>query len=169
MKDEDQAKLAAKLADGIERTLEQIREIARGVFPVDLDAKGLMVALKELADATGSASGVACRFDCPDPVLLPDNRVALHLYRIAQEATTNALKHARPREIVVSLRPTEEGLLLSIADDGSGIPGPAERKEGAGLRIMSYRAAAIDAILRVESNGGRGTLVTCRCPRTSRG
>ena len=168
-KDADQVKLARKLTDGLEQSLEQIRGIAKGVFPVDLDAKGLMVALKELVETTASRSGISCRFECPDPVILQDNRVALHLYRIAQEAVTNAVKHGQPREIVVSLRPTEEGLLLGIADDGAGIPAPEERKEGAGLRIMKYRAAAVDAILRVDRNGGRGTLVTCRCPRTTRG
>jgi signal transduction histidine kinase len=128
-----------------------------------------MAALKELVEVMGSASGVPCRFDCPDPVLLQDNRVALHLYRIAQEAITNALRHGRPREVVVSLRPTNEGIQLGIADDGTGIPGPNERKEGSGLRIMRYRAAAMDAILRVESKGGSGTLVTCLSPRMPKG
>jgi len=169
LKETDHAPLARKLADGIEKSLEQIRAIAKGVFPVDLDSQGLMAALQELANVMGSASGVACRFECPDPVLLEDNRVAIHLYRIAQEAITNALRHGKPQEVVVSLHPTEEGIQLRITDDGSGILGPSERKEGAGLRIMRYRAAAIDAKLRVESNGGRGTLVTCLSHRAHRG
>jgi signal transduction histidine kinase len=102
-------------------------------------------------------------------VLLDDHRVAMHLYRLAQEALTNAIKHGKARQVVVSLRPTEEGVQLKIADDGIGIPAPGDRKEGAGLRLMRYRAAAIDAILRIDSNGGRGTLVTCLSPRAPKG
>jgi signal transduction histidine kinase len=163
------APVARKLSDGIGKVLEQIRGIAKGVFPVDLDSEGLMVALKTLVEDMGAASGVACRFECPDPVLLEDNRVAMHLYRLAQEALTNAIKHGRPREVVVSLRPTQEGIQLRIADDGTGLPPPSERKEGAGLRLMRYRAAAMDAILRIENNGSHGTLVTCLSPRASKG
>jgi signal transduction histidine kinase len=169
LKDPDSAKLARKLADGLGKVLEQIRGIAKGVFPVDLDAEGLMAALKTLVEDMGAASGVACRFECPDPVLVEDHRGAMHLYRIAQEALTNAIKHGRPREVVVSLRPTEEGIQLRIADDGIGMPPSPDRKEGAGLRIMRYRAAAMDAILRIDNNGGRGTLVTCLSPRAPKG
>ena len=161
--------LARKLADGLGKVLEQIRGIAKGVFPVDLDSEGLMSALKTLVEDMGEASGVSCRFECPDPVLLDDHRVAMHLYRLAQEALTNAIKHGKARQVVVSLRPTEEGVQLKIADDGIGIPAPGDRKEGAGLRLMRYRAAAIDAILRIDSNGGRGTLVTCLSPRAPKG
>jgi signal transduction histidine kinase len=163
------ATLARKLSDGLGRVLEEIRGIAKGVFPVELDSEGLMAALKTLAEDMSAASGIPCRFECPDPVLMEDNRAAMHLFRLAQEALTNALKHGRPREVVLSLRPTEEGVQLKIADDGIGIPPPAHRKEGAGLRLMRYRAAAMDAILRIESNGGRGTLVTCLSPRAPKG
>lgn len=164
----DAAPLAQKLTDGIGKVLEEIRGIAKGVFPVDLDSEGLMVALQTLVEDMGAASGVRCRFECPDPVLVEDNRVAMHLYRLAQEALTNALKHGHAREVVVSLRATEEGLQLRIADDGTGMPPPSERKEGAGLRLMRYRAAAMDAIFRIENNGSRGTLVTCLSPRASK-
>jgi len=165
----DHAALVGKLTNGIEQALEQIRNLAKGVFPVDPDAEGLMAALKQLAQSVSSTSKIPCRFECPDPVLFEDHRVALHLYRIAQEATTNALKHGRPKEIVVALRSTERGVLLTVSDDGIGIPEPAERKEGAGLRIMKYRAAAIDAVLKVERTGGTGTLVSCLSPKAPKG
>jgi len=165
----DHSPLAKKLADGIEETVEQIRGLAKGVFPVDLDSEGLMTALKGLTEAMGSASGIACRFECPDPVLLDDNRVAMHLYRIAQEAMTNALKHAKPGAVVVGLHPTEEGVQLRVSDDGAGLPAAGERKEGAGLRIMRYRAAAMDAILTIDSSAGGGTRITCLAPRGPKG
>jgi len=169
LREGEQARLAGKLADGLGKVLEEIRAIAKGVFPVDLDSQGLMAALKALVQDMGAASGVACRFECPDPVLLDDNRTAMHLFRLAQEALTNAIKHGKPREVVVSLRPTGEGVQLTIADDGIGIPAPGDRKEGAGLRLMRYRAAAMDAILRIDSNGGHGTMVTCLSPRAPKG
>jgi signal transduction histidine kinase len=169
VRDVEQARLAGKLADGLGKVLEEIRAIARGVFPVELDPQGLMSALQALVKEMSAASGVACRFECPDPVLLDDNRTAMHFYRLAQEALTNAIKHGKAREVVVSLRPTGEGVQLTIADDGIGMPAPGERKEGAGLRLMRYRAAAMDARLRIDSNGGRGTLVTCLSPRAPKG
>ena len=165
LKETEHSPLARKLADGIEETVEQIRGLAKGVFPVDLDSEGLMTALKELTEAMGSASGVACRFECPDPVLVEDNRIAMHLYRIAQEGMANALKHGKPGSVIVSLRPTEEGVQLRVEDDGTGLPTLGDRKEGSGLRIMRYRAAAMDAILKIESGSGRGTVITCLAPR----
>ncbi len=162
------AALGRKLADGLEEALQEIRSLAKGVFPVDLDSEGLMAALKDLVAAAGAASGVACRFDCPDPVVVQDRRNALHLYRIAQESITNAIKHGKPGRVTVSLRPVEEGIELRVEDDGSGIAPPDTRNDGAGLRIMRYRAAAMDAKLKIEPNAGRGTLVTCLSPRGSR-
>jgi signal transduction histidine kinase len=169
LKATDHSPLARKLADGLEETVEQIRGLAKGVFPVDLDSEGLMTALKELTEAMGSASGVACRFECPDPVLLDDNRVAMHLYRIAQEAMTNALKHGKPGAVVVGLRPTEEGVQLQVSDDGAGLPASGDRREGSGLRIMRYRAAAMDAILKIDSSAGQGTRISCLAPRGPKG
>lgn len=165
----EHSELAKKLADGIEGTVEQIRGLAKGVFPVELDSEGLMIALRELTEAMTSASGVACRFDCPDPVHVDDNRIAMHLYRIAQEAMANALKHGKPREVVVGLHPTEEGARLRIADDGKGLRTAGNGKEGSGLRIMRYRAAAMDAILKIDGGETGGTVITCLAPRGRRG
>lgn len=165
----EHAGLAKKLADGIEESVEQIRGLAKGVFPVELDSEGLMTALRDLTEAMGSASGVACRFDCPDPVHVEDGRIAMHLYRIAQEALANALKHGKPREVVVGLHPTEEGARLRIADDGKGLRPAENRKEGSGLRIMRYRAAAMDAILKIDGGETGGTVITCLAPRGRRG
>jgi signal transduction histidine kinase len=125
-----------------------------------------MVALSQLAAGMGSDSGISCRFECPERVLVADNRVAMHLYRIAQEAVTNALKHGRPGQVLVKLEESQGEVVLSISDDGAGMPSPSERKEGAGLRIMRYRAAAIAATLKIKSAPGGGTLVRCEAPRS---
>jgi len=157
---------ADRLSVGIEQALKKIRGLAKGVFPVDLDSEGLMTALSQLTEEMGSASGVSCTFECPQPVLVEDNRIAMHLYRIAQEGVTNAIRHAHARTIRVGLQASEGEIRLTVSDDGQGLPSETASLEGTGLRIMRYRAAAIAATLRFESKPQHGTLVTCVAPRS---
>src|SRR5262249_59006459 len=91
--------LADKIADGIKEAMGQIQATIKGMTPVDVDASGLMAALAGLAARTSQGSRAACRFICAKPVLLPGNQAATDLYKIAQEAVTNALKHAYAPEI----------------------------------------------------------------------
>jgi signal transduction histidine kinase len=151
---------AQRLTDGLKRCLEQIRGLARGVSPVAQDAEGLMISLRQLSESTTSSVELDCRFDCPRSVPVEENQVAVHLYRIAQEAVTNAVRHARASRISIALERNDEGLRLSVTDDGVGIPSTVT-KEGSGMRIMRYRASAIGAALRVERGPARGTIVTC--------
>jgi len=160
--------VASRLSDGIDETLQRMRQLVRGVFPVPLDAAGLMAALSEMTSMVSADCGIPCRFDCPKEVLIEDNRVAMHLYRIAQEAATNAVRHARPGHVRVLLEDTPAELRLEVWDDGRGMSDPADRKEGSGLRIMRYRAAAIAARLVITSGEGRGTRVQCHVPKVAR-
>jgi signal transduction histidine kinase len=94
-----------------------------------------------------------------------DHDVAVNLYRIAQEAVTNSLKHANASEITISLERTNDAIVLTVSDDGY-----AKRRRGGrgfGMLIMKYRAHAIGAVLKVESMKARGTTVTCCVPRKS--
>ena len=168
LKDSDEAKSAGRLTEGLKSALEQIRGLAKGVFPVAPDAEGLMTALRQLAESTSATCGVACRFDCPQKVLVDDNQVAMHLYRIAQEAVTNAAKHGRPSTIQIRLESAPGGLRMDVVDDGVGLPREGKVVQGSGLRIMRYRAAAIGATLRVQ-NAERGTQVTCILSELERG
>jgi len=152
---------ATRLTEGLKRALEQIRGLARGVSPVAPESDGLMSALSQLAESTSAAYGVPCRFDCRGNVHVYHNAAAVHLYRIAQEAVTNAAKHGKPESITIALRRTEEGVQLSVTDDGSGIAAGDGHEPGSGLRIMRYRANAIGATLKVEPGDGKGTRVTC--------
>jgi len=161
LKGPEETSRAARLTEGLQRALEQIRGLARGVSPVAPEPDGLMSALLQLSESTASAYGIPCRFDCPHPVEVDHSAVATHLYRIAQEAVTNAAKHARPRSITIALRRTDEGIVLSVTDDGSGIPAGDGHETGSGLRIMRYRANAIGATLKTEPAAGGGTSVTC--------
>ncbi len=99
----------------------------RGLLPVSVDAEGLMAALSDLANRTNQKDKVTCVFDCPQPVLVEDNLVATQLYLIAQEAVHNAVKHARCKNIRISVE-SDQRLVLRVQDDGIGIPAPAGRK-----------------------------------------
>jgi len=93
-----------------------------------------------------------------------DDHAALHLYRIVQEAVTNAVKHANPGRIHISLRVDGSLLRLTVQDDGVGISDKADQNGGLGLRIMRYRAHMIGGNLAIQPAEGGGTLITCRCP-----
>jgi signal transduction histidine kinase len=88
--------------------------------------------------------------------------VATHLYRIAQEAIGNAIKHAQAKSIVLSLKQSDGELTLTVKDNGHGFERGSSVTEGMGLRIMEYRADMIGARLRVDSTIGKGTTVACR-------
>jgi signal transduction histidine kinase len=163
LKGTDQFQIAEMAKEGIGRSLDQIRGMAKGVLPVDLDSEGLMAALGQLAETTSSVFGIKCHLVCYTPVFVEDNAVALHLYRIAQESVTNAVKHGRPKQVTITLSSGSGGLKLTVRDDGSGLP-ESPPSAGSGLKIMRYRAASIGATLTLERGPEGGTIVTCVMP-----
>jgi signal transduction histidine kinase len=158
----DAARIVALVEDGI----AMARELARGLSPVELEAEGLMSALQELAAGLSKWSKVACLFECEAPVLIADAATAMHLYRIAQEAVSNAVRHGKPRRIVISLDETRAGVTMSVEDDGAGLPENWRSGQGIGTRIMAHRAAIIGGTLSIEPNLTGGTLVKCHLPVT---
>jgi signal transduction histidine kinase len=158
-----QARIAGKMAEGLKRVLGQVRAFSRGLIRVHVDAEGLMAALAELAAQTTELHGVACTFDCRQPVQLADNHTATQLYCIAREAVTNALKHAQARNITISLASDDGALVLSVVDDGVGFSEPPVDTRGMGLKTMRYRVGLIDAHLAIVPREGGGTAVTCKC------
>jgi signal transduction histidine kinase/chemotaxis methyl-accepting protein methylase len=156
-----EAKIAARVADGLKRTVKRVRILSRGLVPVEVGAAGLMAALSDLAARACELQDVQCTFDCAVPALVEDNITATHLYHIAQEAVTNALKHGQVRHIQIGLQCDEHALTLTVADDGIGLPEVPQHSGGLGLRIMRYRAGLINAVLEIGRADGRGTLVRC--------
>jgi PAS domain S-box-containing protein len=153
--------LATKIAEGLKRVLGQVRALSRGLVPVEVDAAGLMAALAELASQTSELHGVTCTFDCKEQVFVEHNQTATHLYRIAKEAVTNALKHSRAKNITISLEGDGRSVALRVRDDGVGIAREPSENKGMGLKIMRYRANLINAGLNVGPAEPVGTLVTC--------
>ena len=155
---------AEKIAQHVREAIAQTRMLARGLSPVSLEANGLMSALQELAEAVGKLFNVQSRFQCEEPVLVQDNTAATHLYRIAQEAINNAIRHGKASHVVISLRRQPRpggGAALTVSDDGLGLPRELNNHSGMGLRIMKYRAGMIGASLEIRANNDRGTTVAC--------
>ena len=141
--------------------LEQARAIARGLFPVNVEPDGLMLALERLADDAAAAYGIDCTFTFDAPVPLRSTEAAGHLYRIAQEALANAARHGRASSVLISVSHGEGGAVtLAVQDDGVGIPDAAfSGGEGLGLRTMRYRAERVGGSLAVRPLESGGTLV----------
>lgn len=152
---------ANKMVELVEEGIDLSRSLAKGLYPVEMETDGLMLALEEYAATTSRLFKVACRFECDLPVLIHDPATAGHLYRIAQEAVGNAIKHGKARNIVIRLDASEENTVLSIRDDGSGLPESPPKNRGMGMRIMAHRSAMINGKFSVRKAQPTGTLVTC--------
>lgn len=161
--DRPESKLAERICALLDEAITESRRVARGLYPVRLETEGLAPALQELAARFGERFGVQASCDIEGTGYHCDVTTATHLYRIAQEAVNNSMKHSGARKISVRLAKTEEGLELEVADDGKGIGGPAPGAFGMGLHIMEYRARSLGGRLVVQS-GPTGTTVACRVP-----
>ena len=126
---------------------------------------GLMIALEELAAGTQSMSGINCEFHCAQPVIVADLNSATHLYRIAQEAVNNALKHSGAKRIRITLSERDNQCKMSVEDDGRGLSPSSRRTTGLGLRMMEYRARLIGARLDTQSSPRRGMRISCTLRR----
>jgi len=152
------------IVEMVEGAIELTRTLARGLHPFELAGEGFEDALRELAANITEGFETPCAFECDQPVAIPDPGVAMHLYRIAQEAANNAIKHSKCKKIVIRLEAGADDVILTIADDGVGLPQNPPEGKGMGLRIMAYRASVIGAVFSVERQPSRGTRVTCKWP-----
>lgn len=156
-----QAAEATELARLVREGIEQTRILARGLSPVMLEADGLTNALHELAIDTEKAFDISCSFNCPTPISVQNNAVATHLYRIAQEAVQNAIRHGKAQFIVINLFTQNDRIVLGVKDDGVGFPRKPRKQDGMGLRVMQYRAGMIGGSLVVQRDPEGGTSVVC--------
>lgn len=155
------ATTAGEIANLLQDASRRTRDLARGLSPVDRDQGGLESALEELASSTSRLAGISCSFVCPDPGRIRNDSRAVHLFRIAQEAVNNAIKHARAKAIVIALDTSDGVFSLRVSDDGVGFNPAVSEKRGMGLNIMHYRARMIGTTLEVQPNSPTGTVVSC--------
>ena len=160
-----EAAQAAKIAEYVRESIAQTRMLARGLSPVEPEPNGLMSALDELAVSTEKLFKVGCHFRCGTAVLVHDNTVATHIYRIAQEAVSNALRHGKATIIEIGLAAANERMILTVEDNGLGIPAKLPKRKGMGLRIMQYRAGMIGGTLVIQKKAPVGTTVACSVDR----
>ena len=160
-----EAPAATKISDLLKKTVAMTRSLARGLHPVASEPDGLLSALHDLAARMTTLFNIGCQFDCTGEVQLHDNTAATHLYRIAQEAVSNSVKHGQAKHVRIGLSADAEALTLTIKDDGCGIGTLDPLRQGMGLRIMHYRASMIGATLAIEKQPGGGTRVTCSLPK----
>jgi two-component system CheB/CheR fusion protein len=160
---------AGEIAKNVRDAIGHTRLLARGLSPVTLESEGLMSALHELAMNTEKLFRIACRFECDPPILVSDYPAATHLFRLAQEAVSNAMKHGKAKRILIRLKEERGRMILSIIDNGSGFPPQMPKSKGMGLRIMQSRAGMIGGTLVFGRNVGGGASVTVSAPsRTTR-
>ena len=159
----DVTRLSEYLRDMVRLT----RDISQGLCPVGIDDRGLMTGLEKLADHVIDTYGISCRFTCGGNIKLKDTDVATHLYRIAQEAVTNAVKHGQAHTIEIRLTETDDRISLKIKDDGVGFSPQTENLDGLGVKIMRYRANVIGATFSIMSGKPAGTVIECQIAVTA--
>ncbi len=157
---------ADRLVELIQEAIELTRTLARSLHPFEIQTGRLADNFQELAASTSDRFKVSCQFECHPAAPLPDVNdvnVATHLYRIAQEAITNAVRHGKAGHINLRLDSTPDEIVLTVIDDGIGLPENARNGDGLGLRIMAYRSSMIGAtfnIKRASSLGGTRVICT---------
>jgi two-component system CheB/CheR fusion protein len=153
---------ARRIAEHVQAAIEQTRMLARGLSPVERESADLPGALTELASNTEQMFRIRCAFVAGDPIGEVNDAVSTHLYRIAQEAISNAIRHGSANKVTILLEAEGCEAILSVSDNGSGFAAPKKDHRGMGLRIMQYRAGMIGGSLEIARGNGKGAVVSCR-------
>jgi len=161
----DGAARAGDIARLVRDAIVQTRALARGLSPVTLESEGLASALHEHALNMEIIFGIRCRFEYEARAPVPNHAMATHLFRLAQEAVSNAVKHGKATDITIRLQADAGGIYLEVADNGAGFdPEQTPPATGMGLRIMQFRAGMIGGTLNLERRAGGGMSVRCHAP-----
>jgi two-component system CheB/CheR fusion protein len=159
-----EAKEMANLVGYIREAHEELRQISHELMPTQIQPDRLIPALNDLAHHSDAVSSPLCVFQCSSPVYLLSAEVSTHLWRIAQEAVSNALRHAKAYKVTIQLVERPNSVVLTVEDDGVGIQETSDYHEGLGLNNMSYRAGLIGALLAITATASGGTIVRCTLP-----
>jgi len=147
----------------LEEAIDEAHNVAQGLQPLEPEPGALVRALRKLAKRTQATGTLHCRFVATGETEMPDPTLAQHLYRIAQEAVSNAVRHAGADQITISLQGGADAVVLQVEDDGIGLP-EALPTGGMGMRTMAFRAQIMDGTLTVEPAPNGGLRVVCRAP-----
>ncbi len=156
---------ASEITELVEEAIDHTRSLSKLLLPVELEENGLEAALQRLRSHVEGVYGIACKLKTGSYEPIQDAEIALHMYRVAQEAVHNAVRHGKPDRVEVTLSTRRGRTVLTVVDDGVGLPtGIEQRGGGLGLRTMRYRAQTIGAVLSIGRRRGRGTRVVCELP-----
>jgi signal transduction histidine kinase len=153
---------AAEIGRLVLQALSQTRNLARGLFPAELEGGGLVLALQDLAATVEKCFRVSCAFSS-DGTEVRARTMAHHLLRIAQEAVSNAIRHGKAKQVLLDLRTIQGRIVLEVRDTGIGMSPKSPSATGLGLRIMNYRAQKLRATLEIVPAEPAGTVVRCAC------
>jgi signal transduction histidine kinase len=154
---------ARRLVELVEQAIELTRTLARDLQPIEIQAGQVVNSFQVLATRVSQQFKVCCQFECHLNAPLDEMNIITQLYRIAQEAVTNAVRHGKATHINICLDSADDEIVLTVTDDGIGLPENARTGNGMGLRIMAYRASMIGATFRIERLSSLSeTRVTCR-------
>ncbi len=163
-REQPEAAKAEQIREMAGEAVSHARDLARGIFPAHIDGAGLSIALEDLARTTSDRTGLSVSFyETGNPqVAAPEE--GMHLYCIAQEALSNAIKHGSGGKVTIALNQSDDALRLTVADDGKGLAPLPGGLRGMGLDSMRFRAQALGGELKIDSNPGEGTIVSCEIP-----
>ncbi len=161
-----EAEEAEEITRLVNSAISHTRSLARGLYPATLESEGLSAALEELAAATENLFSITCEFSGCEHLETTSTIAAVHLFRIAQEAVNNAVRHGKPTRIQITIEKHDDRYALSISDNGTGIRDATQAK-GMGINLMKYRAKIIGAKLFIDGKAHQGTKVTCSFRRES--
>ena len=161
-KDSPHASELKEIAEQIKDADYQARNLARGLVPVVADPNGFVTALERLTRFAENA-GISCAVHVSGEINIPDSTVSTHLFRIAQEAVINSIKHSKASQIQITIEHDGDSndITMKIDDDGVGLPESVDGADGIGLRTMRYRAGMLGAMFFVESEQSKGTTIHC--------
>ena len=162
-----EAENAARLARLVSQAVTHARDLAGLLYPLTLETHGLPSALQELASHTREAFAIACDFHCPAPLPRQDKEVEGHLFRIAQEGVSNAVRHGRVKRIVIEWTSNDRRVFLRVMDDGRGFPAKGVASGGMGITIMRYRVRMMKGTISFERGALGGASIFCSVPCTS--
>ncbi len=165
---EQRAVPEAEAAGNIQKLLQdaiiEARNLARGISPVHMDAENLPAALEDLVASANRANTANITFAVRGQITIGDTQTAIHLYRIAQEALRNAVRHSGAKNVAVELREEGQRYTLSVTDDGRGFNGSPPSSTSMGLGTIRYRARLLGATCDIQNQPGGGALVRCTLP-----
>lgn len=160
----EEAENAHKIVELVEQGITMARAISEALHPIEMSGNDLMSALEKFAFTTSELFGIKCRFDCPVPVIVEEPATAEHLFRITQEGVSNAIRHGRATTVEILLQEIDTRILLSISDDGVGLPESLSDRKGMGLQIMAARSQFIGGQFSLSSKPSGGANLTCLVP-----